>query len=70
MRKLISRKQVREQCLYSYAQIQRLEDAGKFPRRVRLGNGPRSRVAWVESEIEAWLAERIDRRGIPPTSST
>ena len=65
MRKLLSRKQVRESCLYSFAHIQRLEDAGHFPWRIRLGNGPRSRVAWIESEIEAWLAERIKKRDYP-----
>ena len=33
--------------------------AGKFPRPVKIG--PRA-VAWVESEIEEWLQQRIDDR--------
>jgi prophage regulatory protein len=32
--------------------IWELEKAGKFPRRRRLG--PR-RVAWIESEVDAWI---------------
>jgi len=32
---------------------------GKYPRPVKLG--PRM-AAWVESEVEAWMAERITQR--------
>ena len=39
--------------------IWRLEIAGQFPKRVRLGN---RRVGWVCSEIEALLAARIEER--------
>ena len=60
--RLISKKEVRQRVLYSPAHIQRLEDDGRFPKRVRLGNGPRSRVGWVEQEIEDWLRERIQQR--------
>lgn len=35
--------------------IQRLEAAGKFPRRRRIGTRA---VAWVAGDIEAWLASR------------
>jgi len=36
--------------------------AGKFPRPVEIGGG---RVAWLESEIDAWIASRAEdgRRG-------
>ena len=51
------------------ADIQRLEDQGRFPKRIRLGNGPRSRVGWLESEIHDWLQERIDRRDKPSDDS-
>ena len=36
-----------------------LEKAGLFPKRVQLGPG---RVGWVESEVQAWLQERIRAR--------
>jgi prophage regulatory protein len=39
-------------------QLWRLWKAGKFPRPVKVG----SRNAWVESEIDVWIAERIAAR--------
>ena len=57
--RLLSKKQVREMVLYSPQHIQRLEDAGRFPRRVRLGQ---ARVGWVEQEVLDWLAARIKER--------
>ena len=45
---------------YSEAHIRRLETAGKFPRRVHLGA---NRVAWVETEIDDWLASKLKERG-------
>jgi prophage regulatory protein len=59
MTKLLSKRQVRERVLYSPAHIARLELAGTFPKRVRLGQG---RVGWVEEEIEEWLKKRIAER--------
>ena len=60
--KLLSKRQLKEVVLYSPQHIQRLEDAGRFPKRVRLGDGPRSRVGWVEQEVLDWLRERIAHR--------
>lgn len=57
--RLLSKKQVRERVLYSPAHIQRLEDAGLFPKRIRLGQG---RVGWLETEITAWLEAKIRER--------
>lgn len=42
----------REQCW-------RDERAGLFPKRIRLGPNA---VGWLESEVRAWLAERIAER--------
>jgi prophage regulatory protein len=44
---------------YSKPHIWRLEQAGKFPRRVPLGP---SRHAWVESEIDAHVDALIAAR--------
>lgn len=60
--KLLSKKQLKELVLYSSAHVQRLENAGSFPKRVRLGNGPRARVGWIEQEVLDWLQARIDAR--------
>ncbi len=60
--KMLSKKQVKELVLYSFAHTARLEKMGRFPQRVRLGNGPRCRVGWLESEIHDWLRERVTQR--------
>lgn len=36
-----------------------LENEGKFPARVPIGE---QRVGWVESEIEKWLSDKIEAR--------
>jgi prophage regulatory protein len=60
--RLLSKKAVRETVLYSPQHIARLEAAGQFPRRVRLGPG---RVGWIEQEVQDWLKERVSRRDTP-----
>ena len=42
--------------------ILRLEKAGNFPKRFKLGA---RRVGWLLSEIEAWVAERVALRCAP-----
>lgn len=42
---------------YSTQHIARLEKAGQFPLRKRLGS---CRVAWLCVEIEAWIAARAN----------
>lgn len=49
--RLLSKKQVRDLVLYSYAHIDRLEKAGLFPTRVRLSPHRTGRVGYVEAEI-------------------
>jgi prophage regulatory protein len=60
--RLLSKRQLKELVLYSPQHIARLEAAGKFPKRVRLGE---SRVGWIEAEVLDWLQERIDERDNP-----
>jgi len=57
--RLLSKKEVRAKVCYSPAHIDRLEAAGQFPSRVRLGQ---NRVAWVETEVDDWIMERISER--------
>jgi len=40
---------------YSLTHIGRLEAAGEFPKRIRLG---KNRVAWYAHEIEEWIDSR------------
>lgn len=42
--------------------IRELEKQGKFPRPVHMGTGKVKRRAYRESEINAWIAERISER--------
>lgn len=39
--------------------VYRLERAGKFPKRLRLGG---QACGWLQSEVEDWLAERAAAR--------
>jgi prophage regulatory protein len=56
-RKLVSKKDLKAVYGIPYhpAHIARLEAAGQFPTRVRLGA---CRVAWYADEIEEWIASR------------
>ena len=63
--KLLSKKDVRALTLYSHAQRDRLEKVGKFPRRVKLGAHPNSRVGYIEGEILDWIVSRIKTRDTP-----
>lgn len=54
--------QVRERTGLSRSQIYRLEAAGRFPQRVKLGE---SASAWLDVEIAQWQADRIsESRGV------
>lgn len=59
--RILSKRQLKELVLYSPQHVARLESAGQFPQRVRLGP---NRVGWVESEVLDWLQKRIDRRDV------
>lgn len=57
---LISLKDAVKLTSLSRAMINRYRADGKFPQAVPLGE---KRVAFVRSEVVAWLRERIDMRG-------
>jgi prophage regulatory protein len=59
-RHLLSKRRVLEQIPISGATLARRVAAGAFPRPVRIG---KRRVAWVQSEVSDWLAERMEERG-------
>jgi prophage regulatory protein len=41
---------------YTRQHILRLEAAGKFPRRIQVGE---NRVGWLVTEVEAWIDARV-----------
>lgn len=59
MMRFLSKRQLKELVLYSPQHIARLEKAGEFPKRVKLGC---NRVGWIEQEVLDWLQIRIDAR--------
>lgn len=56
-RKLVSKKELKlvYGIPYSFTHIARLELAGLFPKRVKLGQ---CRVAWFADEVEEWIDTR------------
>jgi len=57
--RFISSTDVKERVGLSKTEIYRRIAAGTFPKQVPLGE---HRVAFLESEIEAWIAERVAAR--------
>jgi prophage regulatory protein len=57
--RLITKRELCRMVPYTPQHILRLERRGKFPRRVQVGP---NRVAWLESEVEAWVAARVAER--------
>lgn len=57
--RLIAKRELSQMVPYTPQHILRLEKEGKFPRRVQVGP---NRVAWVEAEVEAWIAARVAER--------
>ena len=57
--KLVSKKELKAVygVPYSPQHIARLEVAGLFPKRIRLGQ---CRVAWLARDIERWIQSRLD----------
>jgi len=58
-KQLIDKKALVKLVQYSPQHIARLENAGRFPKRIRLGQ---NRVAWLLSEVEDWIDERLLER--------
>jgi prophage regulatory protein len=57
---LLSKRAVLKQIPISGATLARRIAAGAFPPPMRIG---KRRVAWVQSEVSEWLAERMEERG-------
>lgn len=56
---IIDWKRLKQTIPYSRQHIKRLEDEGKFPVRVQLGE---HRVGWILDEVEGWVARRVRER--------
>ncbi|MGY6255176.1 helix-turn-helix transcriptional regulator [Paraburkholderia caledonica] len=60
--RLVRLREVRARVGLGASTVYRYLAAGRFPRPVEIGGG---RVAWIESEIDEWIASRAEaaRRG-------
>ena len=56
---LLNRKQVADRTNLSLSTIKRLEKEGRFPRRLKV---TQVRVAWLASEINDWIGQRVAER--------
>ncbi|WP_174492926.1 helix-turn-helix transcriptional regulator [Acinetobacter sp. Marseille-Q1623] len=54
--RLIRRKEVQEKTGFGASSIYAEMAKGNFPKAIQISE---RRVAWLESEIDAWIAERI-----------
>lgn len=59
MQTLLRLKQVMAKTGLSRSYVYELSKKGKFPKSVKLSE---KSVAWVESEIDEWIQNRIDAR--------
>ena len=60
--RIVSAKERRQMIPYSDMQIWRLEQAGRFPTRVRLGGEGGNRIGWSYRELQEWIAVRKAER--------
>lgn len=44
---------------YSRQHLKRLENAGQFPRRIRISV---ARIGWLEVEVDRWVSTKADAR--------
>lgn len=59
MNKFIRLNQVKEKTGLSRSSIYQFIKEGKFPAQVKLGQRA---AAWVDSEVEDWISDRISNR--------
>lgn len=57
--RLLNLREVQKAIPYSASHIWRLEQAGNFPRRIKIGA---NRVAWAADEIQEWIASKMEAR--------
>ena len=61
-RRLIRKKEVLQRVGLSYPTIWSMMREGAFPRSIRLTDGPSAKVAWLESDIDQWMAARPQQK--------
>lgn len=57
--RIIDKHELKKLTLYSHVHISRLEKAGNFPKRIKLGP---NRVGWSLQEVQDWIEARKSER--------
>ena len=67
---LLSKRQLANYVPFSPQHIQRLENEGKFPKRLKpADDSPNAKCFWVLAEVEDWIKSQIDVRDSSNDSS-
>ncbi|WP_445005478.1 helix-turn-helix transcriptional regulator [Halomonas mongoliensis] len=61
MAALLKRPEVRQRTTLSDSSLYRLIEKGEFPRPIKVNPNGRA-VAWLESEVDAWIESRLAER--------
>ena len=64
-KRFLSKSEVRAKVKLSHTEIARRVKAGKFPMPLRLGSHRTSRTVFVESEVDTWMDDQIQRNRRP-----
>ena len=59
--RILSRREAADRAGFSISTLKRLEAAGLFPAKVKISAG---RVGYLETEVDAWIAERVAERDV------
>ena len=63
---ILRRSEVLHKIGISKTTLQTLMDAGQFPKPVKLGGPDARAVGWVDSEVQAWIDQKIAERDSMP----
>lgn len=59
---IMRRAEVLKKVGLSKTTLQSLMDAGEFPKPVKLGGQDARAVGWVDTEVDAWIDQKISDR--------
>ena len=65
IKRFLSKSEVKDKVKLSYTETARRVKDGKFPMPLRLGSHRTSRTVYVESEVDTWMDDQIQRNRRP-----
>jgi len=64
-KRFLTKSEVKDKVKLSYTEIARRVKDGKFPTPLRLGSHRTSRTVFLESEVDTWIDDQIQRNRRP-----